>query len=428
LKISNPLIRKLTILAKFPDENPNPVIRVSKNCAVLYSNNAGAKLLESINSKRPGEKETFKVPEIMRSEIVKAIEKGESSKFDFFSDDRTYHFVVSPIKDINSAYLYGIDITERIELMNELRLNTAVFMNTTEGVMICDKYGDIQSINPAFVDITGFQADDVIGKNPRLLKSGRHDNKFYEAMWASIIKHGNWKGEIWNRRKDGIFYPQDTTINKITDNKGAIAWYASIFRDITKRKETENLLILLSSTDGLTGIANRRIFDEILEKEWKSALRSGAPISIAMIDIDHFKQYNDNYGHQQGDICLKKVALALQGCISRSTDLLARYGGEEFVVIMPMTTKKGAHEFAETMRAAIESMAMPHKYSKTSSHVTISIGIGVAQPVRGTLASEIVRLADDALYEAKNSGRNRVNIKSMTPETDEHKAATSKES
>ncbi|MBF0235388.1 MAG: diguanylate cyclase [Desulfamplus sp.] len=337
LRITNPLIKKLTILAKFPNENPNPVIRVSKDCTVLYSNNAGAELLESINSKRPGEKETFQVPETMQAEIVKAIEKRAPSKFDLSSDDKTYHFVVSPIDDINSAYLYGIDITERIELMNELRLNTAVFMNTTEGVMICDKHGDIQSVNPAFVDITGYQACDVIGKNPRLLKSGRHDNKFYETMWDSIIKHGNWKGEIWNRRKDGNLYPQDTAINTITTNKGVINWYASIFRDITKRKETEKLLIRLSSTDGLTGIANRRTFDETLEKEWKRALRSAEPISIAMIDIDHFKPYNDNYGHQQGDICLKKVALALQGCISRSTDLLARYGGEEFVVIMPMT-------------------------------------------------------------------------------------------
>lgn len=410
LKLSEPIIRQLSILARFPNENPNPVIRVSEDCTVLYSNRSGERLLEHIKPENGGDRETLRLPELIKIEIIKAIKKGTPSDFQFSSGNRVYNFLVSPIADINNAYLYGVDITEQIALMDELKLNTAVFMNTMEGVMICDKNGAIKSVNPAFVDITGYQPESAIGENPRLLKSGKHDQNFYEKMWSAIIKKGEWKGEIWNRRSNGEIYPQETTINTITNNIGVVSWYASIFRDITERKTAENSLIRLSSTDGLTGIANRRIFDETIEKEWNRALRSKDPFAIVMIDIDHFKLYNDNYGHQQGDICLKEVAKTLQRCISRSTDLLARYGGEEFVAILPMTDTEGARQFAETMRTAVEAMALPHQYSETAQHVTVSIGLGVVKPARGASPSEIIQLADKALYEAKHSGRNRVYV------------------
>lgn len=418
LRVSEPLVKQLAVLAKFPNENPNPVIRVSDDCTVLYCNKAGEKLLDRIDSKSSGDWAGLKLPQPMQTEILKAMKKRGSSEFEFHAvssnaSHRTYNFLVSPIADNHSAYIYGIDVTERVELMNQLRLNTAVFLNTTEGVMICNENMSIQSVNPAFVEITGYRPEEILGKKLSFLNSGRHDRLFYKTVWDAVNDKGEWRGEIWNRRKNGQVYPQETTINTIVDDQGGIAWYASIFRDITKRKNAEDLLKHLSATDGLTGVANRRTFDETLEKEWSRALRSGKSFSIAMIDIDYFKQYNDAYGHQQGDMCLQEVACALSQCIHRPSDLLARYGGEEFVVILPTTDTDGAGKLAETMRCKVEALAMPHQDSQTASHVTVSIGLGIIHPAKGTPASKVVQLADEALYEAKHSGRNRVRIKSI---------------
>lgn len=165
----------------------------------------------------------------------------------------------------------------------------------------------------------------------------------------------------------------------------------------------------LSSQDGLTGIANRRSFDEFLEKEWSRAIRdnNNIEISLIMIDIDFFKVYNDNYGHQAGDDCLKKVAWALDKCIHRATDLMARYGGEEFVCVLVDTPLDGAMTLAENMRKAIEDAALPHEHSKVANIVSISLGVSILTPSKENLAENLVKAADEALYEAKESGRNK---------------------
>lgn len=173
-------------------------------------------------------------------------------------------------------------------------------------------------------------------------------------------------------------------------------------------KRKSDLLENLASLDGLTCIANRRRFDQLLEAEWSRALRTASWISIVMLDLDFFKAFNDSYGHAAGDDCLRKVAEALESSLRRSSDTVARYGGEEFVAILPGTEPEGAATVAEAMRKSVESLGIPHAYSAVSDVATISAGVGSAIPMTNSSAGTLVATADRRLYEAKSAGRNRI--------------------
>jgi two-component system chemotaxis family response regulator WspR len=179
-------------------------------------------------------------------------------------------------------------------------------------------------------------------------------------------------------------------------------------RDLKKELEVKNReLERLSTTDSLMGIANRRSFEDFIDKEWRRATREEKHLSIILIDIDHFKAYNDNYGHQGGDECLRKVASRLSECLKRGGDKIARYGGEELVVVLPNTSGEGALTIAEELRAGVESLDLKHEYSNVADHVTISLGVASMLPTQGVPLSELVTMADEALYAAKDLGRNR---------------------
>lgn len=178
--------------------------------------------------------------------------------------------------------------------------------------------------------------------------------------------------------------------------------------ELQKELEVKNTeLQRLSSQDGLTGIANRRTFDGFIAKEWSRASRESKPLSLILIDIDHFKKYNDGYGHQGGDECLRRVALALAATVKRPTDLVARYGGEEFAVVMPDTDAAGAANIAASLRENVDSMNLAHAHSDTADHVTISLGVATMVPVADKKPEELIVKSDEALYEAKKTGRNR---------------------
>ncbi|HHY73669.1 MAG TPA: PAS domain S-box protein [Bacillus bacterium] len=201
---------------------------------------------------------------------------------------------------------------------------------------------------------------------------------------------------------------------KLIDYNGKPAMLG-IIHDITERKETElrlkeanDKLMLISQIDGLTDIPNRRYYEEIFDKEWKDAVRNVKPISLIMLDIDNFKNYNDTYGHLVGDACLKRVSNALKSCLNRPRDFVARYGGEEFSVILPDTDEQGAVYVGETLRAKIEELSIPHENSNVKSIVTISVGVATIIPDRESKYESLIKIADDALYKAKQTGRNRV--------------------
>lgn len=188
--------------------------------------------------------------------------------------------------------------------------------------------------------------------------------------------------------------------------------------DITKQLEEANARLKeLASVDGLTGIGNRRYFEEMYEQEWRRAQREMSSLAVLMVDIDFFKRYNDNYGHQQGDECLKKVAAGIRDVLRRPADFLARYGGEEFVVVLPQTNMRGAKHMARTIKETIERMALPHKTSPINPYVTVSVGVAVGIPETIEMKKEtLLQAADQALYQAKKSGRNQYKIEALLAE------------
>lgn len=196
----------------------------------------------------------------------------------------------------------------------------------------------------------------------------------------------------------------------LLDASGEISLVTCTGIDITERKLAQDMLQRLSSIDGLTGIANRRYFDQYLEREWRRGVRSSTPFSLVMCDIDYFKAYNDTYGHQGGDDCLKKVAATIKSTLKRPGDLVARYGGEEFVIVMPETNVNGAAVLAESLRAGVEALGIAHANSQVNKCVTISLGVATIVPSLDSSPEELLSSADKALYRAKKEGRNRVKL------------------
>ena len=194
----------------------------------------------------------------------------------------------------------------------------------------------------------------------------------------------------------------------IFDDQGKLIAVVETLRDMTEQKLAQDALQNLAARDGLTGIANRRAFDDRLQLEWLRAQREGLPLSLCLIDVDFFKRYNDGYGHQQGDECLRQVASGIASSLFRPGDLAARYGGEEFAVIMPGTKDNGAHAVAERICERIREIDLLHEHSDVAAHVTVSIGAATMTPLPDQPFSELVAAADHALYAAKHAGRNRV--------------------
>ncbi|MDH5720475.1 MAG: sensor domain-containing diguanylate cyclase [Spirochaetia bacterium] len=304
--------------------------------------------------------------------------------------------------------MFGIILIYRHKNEASLRQAAAVFSNIKEGIVITDTRGVIEDINSAFEEITGYSAKDVLGKNINILNTGTLNEDFYMKMWNELREKGSWKGDFRNKKANGEMFVQESSIVAIRNHKGNIIRYASIFSDITERKDAELVLKKMSITDGLTGIPNRRMFDDILKEETNRMMRTKGSLALVLIDVDFFKQYNDKYGHLAGDECLQKLARVFQNAARRSGELSARYGGEEFAVILPSIEKDRAFEFAERIRLDVEKLKIPHELSKAASYVTISLGVGYADGSVKITAEELLKKTDASLYEAKKQGRNRV--------------------
>jgi diguanylate cyclase (GGDEF)-like protein/PAS domain S-box-containing protein len=305
------------------------------------------------------------------------------------------------------------DITERKRAEVALRKSEEryreLFDNANDMIITIDLKGNITSVNKMAEKITGYSVVDIIGKNVSCLL---HPDDLKKAMKMIECKLSGEAKTVYDLdiiSKDGRVTPSEISSNLMFQS-GQPAGVQAFVRDITERKKMLNKLRKISFKDGLTGLANRRYFDEILNNEWKRAKRESHPLSLVLIDIDSFKPFNDTYGHQEGDVCLKNISRIIKPYAKRPGDLAARYGGEELALILPCANSQNAFKIAEKIRKKVQKLKITHNESKVDGCKTISISAGVATlvPDADSTQSILVNLADKALYSAKNQGRNQV--------------------
>jgi diguanylate cyclase (GGDEF)-like protein/PAS domain S-box-containing protein len=290
----------------------------------------------------------------------------------------------------------------------ELRLAASAF-ESQEGIVVTDPQGIILRVNTAFVHITGYQAEECIGKNPSLLKSWRHDQAFYREMWQKLLRDGAWKGEIWNKRKNGDIYAQHLTITAVKDADGKVKHFVGSYLDICETKAAQAEIERLAFYDPLTGLPNRRYLLDRLKPALASSARTGLHGAVLFIDLDNFKTLNDTLGHDQGDVLLKQVASRLTGCI-REGDTLARLGGDEFIIMLENLAENALDSAALTEIVAhkiIATLSQPYGLAGRSFISTPSIGATLFNDQQ-TVSEELLKEADIAMYEAKKAGRNTV--------------------
>jgi diguanylate cyclase (GGDEF)-like protein/PAS domain S-box-containing protein len=294
-------------------------------------------------------------------------------------------------------------LVEKLEHANErLQLFVKMFDNSGEAILITDAKQRIIAVNPAFYRITKYTEEEVIGKKPSLLGSGRHDAKFYQVMWKTINDTGVWQGEIWNRRKGGDIYPEWLSIGTVKNAQNGIINYVAVFSDITKRKEAEAHIEHLAHYDSLTHLPNRALFADRLRHALIAGVRNNKKSALLFLDLDKFKSVNDTMGHLSGDMLLQLVADRLKTCV-RESDTVCRHGGDEFMILLPeVGGPKDAERVASKIIAAMEA---PYQIGEKKLVISFSIGISICPDDAGD-EETMIKHADDAMYLAKDSGRN----------------------
>jgi diguanylate cyclase (GGDEF)-like protein/PAS domain S-box-containing protein len=288
----------------------------------------------------------------------------------------------------------------------DLRIAATAF-ESQDGLMVTDADNRILKVNKAFTEITGYSDAEVIGKNPSMFSSGRHDATFFAAMWESLNKTGRWSGEIWNRRKNGEVYPENLTISTVKNDLGIITNYVGASADISQIKAATEEIQQLAFFDSLTQLPNRRLLMDRLKHALAASARNGRQGAVLFLDLDHFKVLNDSLGHDIGDLLLQQVAARLAICV-REGDTVARLGGDEYVVVLEDLSEQGFEAAAQTETIANKILAtlnQPYELDIHEHHITPSIGITVFDGHSATI-DELLKQADIAMYQAKKAGRN----------------------
>lgn len=296
------------------------------------------------------------------------------------------------------------DISERIRNQEGLRQAATVFDNASEAIVVTNADNHIIRVNRSYTLITGYSAEEALGKNPGFHKSGRHDAAFYQEMWESLNSKGRWQGEMWNRRRDGEIYPAWQSISVVKDEHGRLTNYVSLFSDISHIKATEARLEYMAHHDPLTGLPNRLRFFANLEQALQHARRQQLKVGLLYLDLDRFKPINDSMGHGAGDQLLKVVAERLTGCV-RAEDTVARMGGDEFVILLAEVAH--AENAGLIAQKVVKAVHEPLTLEGQSIQTSTSVGISV-YPDDATSSEELVRTADAAMYHAKQRGRGNI--------------------
>jgi len=300
------------------------------------------------------------------------------------------------------AALKMADLETAIEARTaDLTLAASVFHNTMDGIIITDTAGTILSVNPAFTAITGYSAEEALSQKPSLLRSDHHDRNFYRDLWKTLLREGCWKGEIWNRRKNGEAFLEWLSIGRVNGEDGKPLRYVGVFNDITELRRKDDHIRHLAFHDPLTGLPNRALLLDRLEHSLAFALREQENLGIMFIDLDRFKDINDSLGHDIGDGVLQEVTSRLLQCL-RQSDTVARMGGDEFVVLLEHVEEP--ETYAILAKKIIASLAVPMSVGGHTVQIGASIGIACC-PDDGNDATSLMKQADAAMYSAKSVGR-----------------------
>jgi diguanylate cyclase (GGDEF)-like protein/PAS domain S-box-containing protein len=296
------------------------------------------------------------------------------------------------------------EVVERRLAEENLSLMARIVEATDNGVLVTDPDGHIGYVNPAFTAITGYGSDEVLGKTPALLRSGRHDQAFYAEMWRQLKALGHWQGEIWNRRKNGELFMEWTTISDVRNAGGERTHFVSLFSDVTRLKQSAQRMEYLAHHDVLTGLPNRLLINARLEHAIQLAQREKKSLAVMFIDLDHFKEVNDRAGHAAGDQLLQSIATRMRD-VCRAGDTLGRLGGDEFLLLL-----EGGDDDASVHRVGAALLALfPLRVPAPGGEIAVTASIGLARyPRDGRDADALLNASDIAMYSAKQGGRNRL--------------------
>lgn len=325
------------------------------------------------------------------------------------------HFVdlvAAPIRGSREGAILGTVLVFRDESekrAQEYRMNmlASVVEHASERVVITDPETVIIDVNHAFTEVTGYARDEVIGQKISILKSGRHDNAFYDRLWSALNTDSYWHGEIFNRRKSGDIFVEMASISAVRDSRGRVNHYFGLFTDITLLKDQQRQLEHLAYYDVLTGLPNRRLLADRFDIALAQARRADGSLAVCYLDLDGFKEVNDRYGHRSGDHLLIEVAERLKGCV-RSGDTIARFGGDEFVLVLLGFDR--AMDSEHILDRILGSLAAPFSVDDNTITISASIGVALCPDVAGNDLDTLLRYADHAMYVAKQAGRNRWHV------------------
>ena len=308
---------------------------------------------------------------------------------------------------VGGIILFAEDITLKKETEERLRLAASVFTHAREGILITNAAGTIIEVNDTFSRVTGYSREEVLGRNPRLLKSGLQGPEFYAEMWRTLAQKGQWSGEVWNRGKSGNIFPEMLTISAVNDENGQVQQYVALFSDISILKEHERQLEHIAHFDVLTGLPNRVLFADRLRQAMAQAHRQGRLLAVAYLDLDGFKAVNDHHGHEAGDMLLAEVAHSMKQTL-REGDTLARLGGDEFVAVLLDLADLAASE--PVLSRLLEAASKPLHVGGLTLQVSASVGVAFYPQAEDVDADQLLRQSDQAMYQAKQAGRNRYQV------------------
>ncbi len=309
--------------------------------------------------------------------------------------------------DIGGLLMFTEDITQRKKDREQLQLAASVFTNAREGIVICDPQGAILDVNDRFTEITGYSRAEVLGRNPRMLKSGRQSDEFYADMWRALTENGRWTGEVWNKAKDGRIYPESLTINAVYDHASRVQHFVAHFTDISETKEQERQLERMAHFDALTNLPNRALLTDRLQQAMAQTRQRGQTLAVACLDLDGFRAVNENYGQDAGDQVLMEVARCMKQVLGEA-DTVARIGGDEFVaVLLDLPNMEAAIPILEHL---LTCGSEAKRFDENAVHISASIGVVFYPQAEEVDADQLLRQAGQAMYESKLAGKNRYQI------------------